>query len=178
MPDGDAKLMPVVRRPAFYLMLDHLTIPPERLGINIAIKDHPRATIMDLIEHGANGSSIWRIPPDAPIIGLLDEAWVIVFADHVGSIVASAIEAEKPLVFLEASDFYLPDAIINYHESGFVIHSVKELWQLLEEWRRQPHEYLLAVERTRRFKGEKMVGGDKTASEILKELVSGRGTRR
>lgn len=147
-------LMPFVDTTRFLAIWRGLLQPPGDLdGLAFYIKSHPRFDLSGLHrpEWSRAKSNVCFYPASAPVTDLLERAWVIVVWDHYGSVVSDAILADKPLLFLEASDFFFPFIDDHGKQAGTLVHALNEFWEILRTLQADDAIWTALAERTRSF---------------------------
>jgi hypothetical protein len=134
-----------------YESLRQVCQPPAALGgLRFVFKSHPRNDLTGLLRQWA-APEIEVLAATASIHELLERAWVVVIAEHYGGVVADAIAAGKPVIFLDASEYFFPKMPLSGHEAGEVVRDVQVLWRRLTEFMGSQADYNAAADRGRQY---------------------------
>jgi hypothetical protein len=146
--------MPLVDTSRFLETWKELAMPPfELAGLNLVVKSHPRYDLAPILRNTIVDKSpnFHVLPGNAPLLELLGRTWVTVIVDHYGSVVTEAIIANKPVIFLETADYFVPKLDRIAWQAGEVISSVAELWHVLRRLQNELNYYEELLERNHQF---------------------------
>lgn len=171
-PDFPQALMPMANRKALIDAFARLAdIPRDLAGLRLRIKSHPRWDLSALfagLDLKANGVEI--LNPRSSLPECLSGAWAVVMFNHFGSAVVHAIEAEKPILFLDSAGLFWPHTEWRSFPAGEVAGDLPALWGLLRRLKDSPDFYRELRERCQRFKKEYLQPPAHTLAERIRQM--------
>ncbi len=170
-PDYTGSLMPTADRSAFLEALAALfSMPPDLKELNFAVKSHPRADVTPLLRNGMahKPANLTLLDPSAPVIDLIEKAWIIVLGNHYGSVVIQAVMSGKPLIFLDSAKCFWPYTDKLALAAGEVIQDLPSFWNLIRRLRDSPALYQELTDRCRRFRMEYLQPVQKTLGQQIR----------
>jgi hypothetical protein len=172
-PDYAGSLMPTADRSAFLESLKSLLLlPPEFNDLTFVVKSHPRGDVTPLLRNGMahKPANLILLDPAAPVVDLIEKAWVIVLGNHYGSVVIQAVMSGKPLIFLDSAKSFWPYTDKIAFAAGEVVEDMEGFRNLLRKLKDSPARYQELSDRCQKFKTTYLQPATQTLSQRIRGL--------